>query len=616
MVKITANKSRGVLELRVYGDKFMDTVETLRLNGAKYHAPTKSWNVNILSLDDIITELNFEGEVVEVSALTKKEVEEYRESLKELEICKERRVLRLDLLNFPPLVGKHPFENYQSDDLGKALRRNRYLFNWSMGLGKSWALAALIENLRYYKLINKCLIFSTGVGVYNLKSELCKFGKNMNPDDIFVLDSIMILEDRDLFNSEKYPQSIFIMTYDTFKGINNYYYDMAKGTKKDPHPSTKTDYKKSYVPIKEWLNGYHGALFLDECHSLANPKSRRSEIIEMNLMYFKYRYEFTGTLADKYEKLYEPLKVLDRALVDGLKYNEWLKEYNEIGNKYSEYAANPDKWDMKKIGELNCRLLDNYASKREMKDCLDLPLDFEVPTMYIDMSPLHRRIYEGFVKVELELAKERRLSGESTVKDSIMNMFGVFQLACENVECLKDTPSFEKFPDELKSMILSYDWFNDNSKVRAIKEVLQERVDECGERGIVWYYHPKTKDCLVKLLKKYNPTVIEAGMGPEKMSATLDEFKSDEKHKIIIASINIMNTSVTLTQCKWNLYVERTFNYTVYSQSRGRIYRPGQKDLCRTYMTACSLKLRMSSYNGLRSVLRRTNACRILIRNS
>ena len=78
MVKITANKSRGVLELRVYGDKFMDTVETLRLNGAKYHAPTKSWNVNILSLDDIITELNFEGEVVEVSALTKKEVEEYQ----------------------------------------------------------------------------------------------------------------------------------------------------------------------------------------------------------------------------------------------------------------------------------------------------------------------------------------------------------------------------------------------------------------------------------------------------------------------------------------------------------------------------------------------------------
>jgi SNF2 family DNA or RNA helicase len=85
-------------------------------------------------------------------------------------------------------------------------------------------------------------------------------------------------------------------------------------------------------------------------------------------------------------------------------------------------------------------------------------------------------------------------------------------------------------------------------------------------------------------LKKYNPVVIEAGMGPEKMTEAINEFKNNDKHKIIIASINIMNTSVTLTQCKWNLYVERTFNYTIYSQSRGRIFRPGQTEVCRTYM--------------------------------
>jgi hypothetical protein len=416
MVVITADKSQGLLNIKVSGDNFQDTIETLKLNGAKWNKYTKFWNKHILDLDDLITELNYEGEVVEVSALTKKEVQDYKDNLKELELCKERRLLRLDTLNFPPLKGKPPYENYQSEDLSRALTRNRFLFNWEMGLGKSYALAALIENLRFYKLINKCIIFSTGVGVFNLKSELCKFGKNIKEEEIFVINSITDLKDRDLFNPEKYPYTILIMTYDTFKGINNYYYDQAKGTKSNPRPSEKTDYTKSYVPIKEWLEGFHGAIFLDECHSLANPKSRRSSIMDMNLMYFKYRYEFTGTLADKYEKLYEPLKILDRALVNGKSYNEWLKDYNELGNKFSSYAVNPDKWNMEKIGELNYMLLKDYAAKRKMVECLDLPLDYEVPTINVNMSPKHRKIYEDFVKQELELAKQRKLAGEATVK--------------------------------------------------------------------------------------------------------------------------------------------------------------------------------------------------------
>ena len=587
MVKFSYIENSDKFGIRIVpnkNDDFQDIIETLKLNGCMWDPNIKLWKKSIVDYLDLIKELNYSGQVVELSELDKQKFEDYKASLSELEISKERRIFREDLLKCPHLKGKPGNEDYQIHDCSKAITRNRFLFNWDMGTGKSWALTAVIENLRYYKLINKCIIFSTGVGVFNLKSELCKFGKNITEDEIFVINSITDLKDRDLFNPEKYPYRILIMTYDTFKGINNYYYDKAKGTKSNPRPSEKTEYTKSYVPIKEWLEGFHGALFLDECHSLANPKSRRSSIMDMNLMYFKYRYEFTGTLADKYEKLYEPLKILDRSLVNGKPYMEWLKDYNELGNKFSNYAVNPDKWNMEKIGELNYKLLKDYAAKRKMVECLDLPLDYEVPTINVDMNPLHRKIYEDFVKQELELAKQRKLAGESTVKDSIMNMFGIFQLACENVECIRDTPSFEKFPEELQSLINSYNWFKDNSKVPVIEAILEERVNEESQRGIVWYYHPKTKDNLVKLLKKYNPVVIEAGMGPEKMTEAINEFKDNDKHKIIIASINIMNTSVTLTQCKWNLYVERTFNFTIYSQSRGRIFRPGQTEVCRTYM--------------------------------
>lgn len=45
----------------------------------------------------------------------------------------------------------------------------------------------------------------------------------------------------------------------------------------------------------------------------------------------------------------------------------------------------------------------------------------------------------------------------------------------------------------------------------------------------------------------------------------------------------VLNTSVTVTEAKFNLYVERPFNYIIYSQSRGRIHRPGKTDPTRTY---------------------------------
>ena len=44
-----------------------------------------------------------------------------------------------------------------------------------------------------------------------------------------------------------------------------------------------------------------------------------------------------------------------------------------------------------------------------------------------------------------------------------------------------------------------------------------------------------------------------------------------------------MNTSVTITEATYNVYFEKTFNYTVYYQSKCRIFRPGQTKQCRTY---------------------------------
>jgi len=580
MISINVNKDSGFLELKVFGEDFTDTVEFLRDYHCAFDVKKKVWTKPISLLKLLKADLEVRHIEYDISEYDEIAANEYLSSLKELKLSDSRRTLNFDLMKCPPLQGKAPNENYQKQDILRAINQNRFLFNWEMGLGKSYALAVLIEHLRYYKLIDKCLIFSTGVGVFNLKDELLKFGKDFKPEDILVLNSLTeaSYEDRDLFNENKYPQNIIIMTYDAFKGINNYYYDKFNATKNNKKPSTKTKYRKSFLPLDQWLDGKSGAIFLDECHSLANPSSRRSEIFKMNLDKFNYRYEFTGTLADKYEKLYMPLFILDKSLVNGCSYNEWLMQYNDLGNRFSRYAINDDKWDIGKLENLNRDLIRNYASKRLMTECLDLPLNYEVPTIHVDMSKEHREIYEGFVKEQLKLIKER----ENSNSDNVINMFQVFQLSCENIKCIENNRSFFKYSEDLQEKIKKYDFIKDNNKIKVLDSILAEE-SENGQRGIVWYYHPLSKDYLKEHLAKYDPVIVEAGLKNEELHNTINEFKNNPKHKILIASINVMNTSVTVTEATYNVYFERTFNYTVYSQSRGRIYRPSQKYMCRTY---------------------------------
>lgn len=585
MISIACDKDSGKLELSVYGDDFTDTVEFLRGYGCQFNPTKKVWTKPISILKLLKADLEVRHIDYDISQFDEKQAEDYMNSLKELKPSTMRRPLNIGIMKFPPLPGKAPYEFYQKQDISRAINQNRFLFNWEMGLGKSYALATLIDNLRFYKLIDKCLIFSTGVGVLNLKDELCKFSKTQDPNDILVLNSLTEskYEDRDLFNPIKYPQHTIIMTYDAFKGVNNYYYDKFNGTKKNPKPSNKIKYKKSYVPIEQWLGDLPGGLFLDECHSLAVPSSRRSEIFKMNLAPFEYRYLFTGTLADKYEKLYMLLMILDKSLVSGCSYMEWLGQYNDLGNKFSKYAINDDRWDLPKLGNLNKELLQKYASKRLMNECLDLPPDYDMPTIQLDMLPLQRKIYEGFIKEQLKIAQERARDEGTSAKDNIINMFQVFQLAVDNPECITTSRSWDKLPPDLQKDISKFNGVRDSAKLEATMEIVKERTDENGERGIIWYFHPTTKDNLVEKFKKYDPIVIEAGLTPEERNKRIKEFKENPKHKLMIGSINIMNTSITLIECKYQVYVECTYNYTVYSQSRGRIHRPNQDSITRTY---------------------------------
>ena len=275
--------------------------------------------------------------------------------------------------------------------------------------------------------------------------------------------------------------------------------------------------------------------------------------------------------------------ILNKALVQGKDYNSWLQDYNQVGNRWSKYAVNPNKWYLDRIGELNKVLMQKYGSKKKMIECLDLPPNIEVPTLWIDMSPKQRKIYEYLSVYMLEkLKREAELEG-TTMAQKGQTLFPFIQLAVDNPSCLLRSEKFVDFPEELQKMVRDFDYSKDFAKLDIVDDIVEENSDELGYKGILWYIHPDTEKELTKRYAKYNPVIINADLPREERFAKIDEFLHNPKEKLIIASIKIMNTSVTLVECTYEVYVEKTFNYTEYKQSRGRIWRPGQKEVTRTY---------------------------------
>ena len=197
------------------------------------------------------------------------------------------------------------------------------------------------------------------------------------------------------------------------------------------------------------------------------------------------------------------------------------------------------------------------------------------------MSPEQRFIYEAFSNQGMAFIKERSEAG--AFQRNALNMFQFFQIAVDNPSRLKESEAYERFTPELKKAVNSFKYKKDFNKLELIDNIISEHVDEKDQKGILWYIHPMTAQSLGDYYAKYNPTLITSDLKEDQRFAIIEKFLKDQSSKLLIASIYLLNTSVTLTECKWQVYVENTYDYTMYSQSRGRIFRPGQDEETFTY---------------------------------
>jgi SNF2 family DNA or RNA helicase len=501
--------------------------------------------------------------------------QKWLETVKELKMS--RRSPDWSLLKYPPIVGKPPFEEYQKIDIGRALCSNRHYFAWDLGLGKSYAAATIIENLKVKVNLGKTLVFSTRIGTYNLANELRKFGKTLENDKILTISSVGELENRAIFEDDF---DILVAPYDVLKYILGHYYDLQHATKQNPHPSRTVKFRNCPVDFEKWLNGKPGCLILDEAHSLANVGTWRYRVFEMTAPFFEYRYFFSGTPADQYDKLYAQLRLMDFSIVHYMSFDEWAAYYNEVGNKWNPNEINPTKWKLGRIKELDNHLSRFYFVRRKREDCIELPPNIEVPTITMDMGPEQRAIYEDFSNfVVSEAAKER---GAAAL---VKSMFPYLLLSCENPKVIENGDNFNTLPEELKHKIKKFNYNKQYRKLDALDAIIEEELEEKELKGIIWTAHPLTTEFIAKRYAKFKPFVLGSSVPSSERLPLIEEFKISDS-KMLIASIYVANTSVTITECKWECFLEKVMKYSDYYQSRGRIWRNGQTDETHTYSLA------------------------------
>lgn len=465
-----------------------------------------------------------------------------------------RRIPDYDLLNYGPITGKSPYENFQRKAISKGINVSSYCYYYGQGSGKSYIAAAIIAHRLYkYHDCNKVLFVTTNIGVRNLYHELFKFIKGLDENRVKIADKNY----RNPFDDP--DTDIVVTSYNSFRLVCEYYKKQKKITSKNP--------KKPFLPLEKWFNG-KGMLILDESHCVANPQSQQSHLIALHAPLFTYRYEFSGTPADKPEKIWQQYNIIDPWLVYNLSFTDWKEKMAYLGDRFSMYAVR--EWKEDELKKQNERFLASYGEYYKTTDLVDLP-DYNEKHIYIPMSRHHRDIYEEFIYTDL--------ANGGTPRD-IGNRFPYMMLSVDDPRLL--TKHMEKFPEDLNKKISMFKTC-DLEKYYALDDIVETYKDE---KIIVWVIHPFTAKEITERYKHLNPICIIGDTNKEQRFDLVEDFKKDKRHRMLVANITTLNTSVTITESHVTVYFERGFNYTEYAQSTNRNYRIGQdKDVTSYILT-------------------------------
>lgn len=471
-------------------------------SGAQYQEKDKIWEVPILNLSFLLDHLSLIDDI---------ELHLLKEKFKSKIIYKQNPKDKVQLMD------------HQKDAVEFGLNNPKWLLLDAPGLGKTFALIKLAEELKRTQGIKHCLIVC-GINTLkaNWKKEIAKFSD---------LDSIIIGEHISS-SGRVYAKSVADRINQLKNPIKEFFVIINVETLRDDN---------IIKAINKGKNSFD-MIVVDEIHTMKSPNSAQGS----NLLKLKSTYQVgaTGTLLlnDPLDT-YMPLKWIG---AEKSSFSKFKYYYCEYGGPFNNVL----------VGFKNTTQLKDQIEKyslRRTKDLLNLPPKTVIDE-YVDMD-IHQYNFYNNIKAGV-------IDQVDKVKMSTANLLAM-------VVRLRQA-------SELPS-ILTTDKV-ESAKIERCIDLTHQILSDPNEKLVIFSCFKEPCNVVYNRLQEYNPLLCTGDISDAEISRAIDEFQNDDIHRVMVCTGSKMGTGVTLNRAHYAIFLSTPWNQGNQIQWEDRIHRIGTKD--------------------------------------
>ncbi len=410
--------------------------------------------------------------------------------------------------------------NHQIDAINYGLDHNKWLLLDAPGLGKSFSIIALAQELKLKQNINHCLLIC---GLNVLKNNWRKEIQKCTDLDCIILGEKINRKGRRIIGS--IPERVAQLN----NPINEFFI------------ITNIETLRNDNILKALLNGPNkpDMLVIDEMQTCLNPSAQQtSNLLKLNKT--PYIVGATGTpIMNSPLDTYVPLKLIgaDRSTFTNFKYY-----YCSFGGPFHNIVC----------GFKNMEILRDIFGKyslRRTKDLLDLPPKTIIKE-YVDMEEDQAQFYDNIKQGVKEQVDKVELNTTS--------LFAILTRLRQATEC---------------TSILTTETIS-TAKIERACSLAKELISN-GEKVVIFCNFKETVKNLAERLREYNPLINTGDIPDTIISENVDKFQKEPKYKIFIGTYAKCSTGLTLTAASNMICLSQCWTASQNEQAQDRIHRIG-----------------------------------------
>jgi SNF2 family DNA or RNA helicase len=425
---------------------------------------------------------------------------------------------------------------HQQEAIDMAKDREYMGLFWQAGTGKTRAAVEILtQRYKDEKKALRTLVLSPHVTLENWKEEFKKWaGTNHN---------VIALTKSGQRNKDMQK----ILDGDTLVNVIVVNYEALR---------SKDFYKKLFKWKPE-------VVLCDESHRIKNPKAQVTKQVLALSENTNLRLALTGTpMTNSPLDLFSQALFLDKGKHFGKNFfvfrATYMHDINESRKGLPKYFPmfKPRKSMFPKL-TLGMKALGTKVDKSEV---LDLP-DLVRTQVRVELSPKQKKMYEEMKKDAVAQIENAKSSGVSVAPLAIVQALRLQQIV-------------SGFITDDEGKVVEVDPGKTPPKYKAVKELVENYVDNCGEKVILWCCFKHDIKKLSTLFKDYKPAIID-GSTKDKQKEIKD-FTGNETN-LLIANRKAGGIGINLVESRVSIVVSRNHSYEDEIQSEARNYRSGSE---------------------------------------